>query len=172
MRYNDKFGMRDFFCNDELKGVVPQIKPKDLRADKLSDYKICMRCRDVLKDYLGGSAKGYTVTVEGKPKSSVLSAVRSCATVLEGMFNNSEQLLDGIRSNRKLYTSVASLSQVKGFNYNGQKLKLLKEILDNINYNPDFNSENSIASGSPVPYKERQEKWKKKVGYKEEKTKL
>lgn len=168
MRYNNKFGMRDFFCNKELTGIVPQIKPKDLESGKLSDYKICMRCRDVIKDFVGGAAKGYTITVEGKPKSTVLSAVRLCATVLEGMFNNSEELLDGIKSNKKLYTSAASISQVKGFVYNREKLKFLKEILDNMNYNPEFNSENSIASNSPVPYKERQEKWMKKVGYKTE----
>lgn len=168
MKYNDSFGMRDFFCNEKLTGVVPQFNPKDLESDRLSEDKVFDRCKEVLNSFLGGEICGDKITVTGKSKSAVMSAVRSCAAVLESMFNNSEELIKGIKNNKKLYTTAASVSQVKGFADDGQKLKFLKEILDNINYNPDFNSQNSIASNSPVPYRERQEKWKKKVGYKEQ----
>ena len=74
-----------------------------------------------------------------------------------------EKIIKG--ENKSVYTSVSSISQIVNMNTPQKKLCFLNEILDNINYNPDFNSQNSVRSHSGKSYGERQRAWMRRVGY-------
>lgn len=166
MRYNNFFRMQDFFCDKRLAGIVPQLNSKDIERGEISDYKIYTRCRSVINGFLNGTITANGIEVTGKTSASVMRIVTACKSVLEAMFNNSTSLLRNIRDNRRVYTSAASIAQIAELDDPRKKLKFLNEILDNMNYNPEFNSQNTIPSHSTKPYRERQKAWARRVGYK------
>jgi len=169
MRYNTRFTVRDMFCNERLKGVVPQLTKEDLTGEEMRDEQIFEQCRDILCNALGGTVTDGKITVDNKPKAAVLAVVRSYTPLLESMFGNLPSIAANIRKNTRLYTTVASISQLEHLETPKAKRALLRQILDNLNYNPDFNSPDCVPSASPLPFRERQEQWKKKVNYKEKK---
>ncbi|MCM1368282.1 MAG: hypothetical protein NC184_05700 [Roseburia sp.] len=158
--------MQDFFCNKRLSGIVPQFDKRDLERGEISDYKIYTRCRGVINGFLNGVITANGIAVSDKSSATVTRIVTACKSVLEAMFNNSASLLQNIRDNRRVYTTAASVSQIAELDDPSKKLKFLNEILDNINYNPEFNSQNSVRSYSTKPYQERQKAWARRVGYK------
>lgn len=166
MKYNGFFCLQDFFCNNKLAGIVPQFDRRDIQKGKADDEKIYIQCRNVINGFLNGIITENGIVVTNKSSASVLRVVRACKSVLEAMFCNSESLLANISANKRVYTSAASVSQVAGFDMPQKKLKFLNEILDNINYNPEFGSQNSVRSFSNEPYEKRQRAWQKRVGYK------
>lgn len=166
MRYNDFFQLQDFFCNDKLTGIIPQFDKRDLQKGKVDDDKIYTQCRNVINGFLNGTITASGISVTNKSSAAVLRVVTACKTILEAMFNSSESLLANISANKRVYTSAASISQIAELDTPQKKLKFLNEILDNINYNPEFKSQNSVQSFSNKPYEERQKAWQKRVGYK------
>lgn len=166
MRYNNFFRMQDFFCNKRLAGIVPQLDRRDMERGEISDYKIYTRCQSVINGFLGGTITPNGIEVIGKSNAAVTRIVRACKSVLEAMFNNSKSLLQNISDNRRVYTTASSISQIAELDATEKKLKFLNELLDNINYNPDFHSQNSVQSYSRKPYKDRQKAWARRVGYK------
>ncbi len=165
MRFNNIFGMQDFFCNNSLSGIVPQVDKCDIERGELSEYKIFTCCQNVLNGFLNGILTDDGIVVINKSRSVVLRVVTACKSVLEAMFDNSQSLLRNIGENKSVYTSVSSISQIVNMNTPQKKLCFLNEILDNINYNPDFNSQNSVRSHSGKSYGERQRAWMRRVGY-------
>lgn len=135
-------------------------------------FKLTAAANKRLNQYLAEIRKGIEnitangIEVTGKTSASVMRIVTACKTVLEAMFNNSTSLLRNIRDNRRVYTSAASIAQIAELDDPRKKLKFLNEILDNMNYNPEFNSQNTIPSHSTNPYRERQKAWARRVGYK------
>ena len=166
MEYNNLFRLQDFFCNDNMTGILPQFNRDDLRKGKADDDKIYTQCRNVINGFLHGVITEKGIAVTNKSSAAVLRIVTACKMVLEAMFNNSESLLANISTNKRVYTSAASVSQIATLDTPQKKLKFLNEILDNINYNPEFQSQNSVPSFSDKPYEERQRAWQKRVGYK------
>lgn len=166
MKYNNFFRLQDFFCNDKLSGVLPQFDKQEARKGEISDEKIFSQCRNVINGFLNGIITDKGITVTNKSSASVLRVVVACKTILEAMFNNSGSLLKNIGENKRVYTSMSSVSQIAELDTPQKKMKFLNEILDNMNYNPEFNSQNSVRSFSNKPYEERQKAWEKRVGYK------
>ena len=64
MEYNNLFRLQDFFCNDNMTGILPQFNRDDLRKGKADDDKIYTQCRNVINGFLNGviTEKGIAVT--------------------------------------------------------------------------------------------------------------
>ncbi len=165
MRYHNYFRMQDFFCNDQLVGIVPQFDKRDLMRNEVSDETIYIQCRNVINGFLNGKVTSNGIEVRDMPIKSVMRIVTSCKYVLEAMFDNADSIIRNVRNNKRVYTTVETFSQIVDFDAD-KKLEFLNDILDNINYNPEFNSQNSVHSYSAMPYKERQRAWARRVGYK------
>ncbi len=162
MQYNNYFRMQDFFCNEQLDGIVPQFNTRSM-----SDEDIYSQCMKIICGFLGGTITGKdTISVSNKSSSNVVRIVTACKSVLEAMFDNVDSILQNVHSNQRVYTTVETFSQIVDFDTPEKKLKFLNELLDNINYNPEFKSLNSVKSYSPLPFQMRQKAWEKKVGYK------
>lgn len=155
--YNNNIKMQDLFCNKKLAGIIPQLDKRDIDRGKISDYKIFARCKNILNGLLGGVIKGDTIEVSNKSTASVMALVRAEKAVLEAMFNNSDKLLFGLKANAKLYTSATNIAQISELTDSKQKIKLLKEILDNLRYNEDFQY-GKVSQGK------RKQEWERKVG--------
>ena len=54
MEYNNLFRLQDFFCNDNMTGILPQFNRDDLRKGKADDDKIYTQCRNVINGFLNG----------------------------------------------------------------------------------------------------------------------
>lgn len=166
MKYNNFFRLQDFFCNDRLSGILPQFDKRDLKNGIADDEKIYTQCRNVINGFLNGVITENGIVVTNQSSTSVLRIVKACKSVLEAMFDNSESLLANISANKRVYTSAASISQIAELDTPQKRLRFFNEILDNVNYNPEFKSPNSIPSHSAKPYRERQRAWAHRVGYK------
>ena len=165
MTYNSFFKMRDLFQNPKLESVIPQIDNKNLNRKPNAAF-INKVVKKYLENALGGEFSGSKMTVVGK-KREVLKEVQSLKWVLEGLFNNFETLQRNIKSNTPVYTPFRRVEDIAGLNSFKQKYQVLAIILDNINYNPDFGSENSVrVFNSNKTFWQRQQLWLKKVRYK------
>ena len=161
MSYYNGFTMQDLFCNKKLDGVLPQFNKKDILKGDISETDIFSKCQELINGYLGGKIEGDKIIVEGKTQSQVRSILKACKLMLEAFFNNSTEILKGLKSNKKLYTSFVSVEQLKRMDAKGRN-KAVNEIMDNLLYNPDF-----VGDGKNPSFKRKQTMWKKKVGYKE-----
>lgn len=166
MRYNSSFKMRDFFMNSKMESVFPQLNEKDLDKEESNDEDIALKVQTYLSKALGGSLSGDNIVIGNKSVSNVKSQIETLKFVAEGFTDNMQSIKANVKSNRKLYTTIASVDQIYELKDEKKKLDFFNEVQDNINYNPEFGSQNSVASFSTLPYKKRQEIWKSKVGYK------
>lgn len=153
--------MRDLFCNEKLSGIVPQLSAKDFEKGSLNDKKVFEECRHILCGLLSGVVRGKRIEVTNKSRAKVLAAVTAAKPLLEGMFDRTPQLKAGIDENRKLYLSLAGLSQLSAKTDLRKRKKVLEEIMDNFMYNPEFEPEETRSAD----YLRQQENWKRKVGY-------
>jgi len=159
--------MQDLFMNPKLANVFPQFERGAKVQSVYSFAETERRVLEYLKNVLNGSVTGQgELSVKGKHKT-VLRQVRDLQAVIEAFFNSMPSVAKNLRSNTKLYLPFATLQQLESASGYQSKFKAMKAVLENINYNPDFDSQNGVISNSPMPYQKRQELWKKKVGYKE-----
>lgn len=167
MLYNANFKMRDFFMNNKLVSVFPQFNDSDNVRDVLDEDKMYKKACDYLSKALCGTVDGDNIIVDKSIVANVAAQVNALKYILEGFYDNIQSIVSNIKSNSKLYTSVASVEQLMCLISGKDKLKFFNEVQENINYNPEFNSLNTVRSYSPQPYFKRQQDWKRKVGYKE-----
>lgn len=165
MQFNDKFGMRDLFMNKELKGIFPQFSKKDKLQNVYSFEWIERKIADYLKSAFNGRKSGDSIVIQGKFKDK-LKEIKALRSILESMFNNMPAMTKNIRKNTKLITPFQSVDQLKNLTDERKKIMAMGIVLDNLNYNPEFKSQNRIASSiMPNDFYKRQQIWMNSVGY-------
>jgi len=165
MQFNDKFGIQDLFTNKELKGVFPQFSKKDGLKNVYSLDWITKKIEDYLKNAFGGRRSGDEIIIKGKHRDK-LKQIKGMQTLIEDMFNNIPAITKNIRKNTKLITPFQCIDQLKQITDPQKKIQVMQIIFDNLNYNPDFQSQNRFNNqGNILDYFKRQEIWLKSVGY-------
>ena len=159
MQYNNKFTIQDLFQNRKLANVLPQFYKKDGLKNVYSFQWV----EDKVKSYLKGVFKakiiGEELIIRGKHKDK-LKEIKRLKLVIESMFNDMPSITKNIRKNTRLILPIENLESLKQIKTMDGKLKLMELILENVKYNPDFQTKQKIT---PLYLKE-QRRWFKKVG--------
>lgn len=166
-QYNTQFKMQDLLMNPQLANVFPQFDKNKPLQNVYSFAEVEKKVLEYLKSAFNGEITGSGELIVNGKKKSILRQVRALQTTIEAFFNSMPSIAKNLRSNTKLYTPFASLKQLEELKDPQKKLAAITAIMENIQYNSNFNSQNSLPSQSPIPFQKRQEAWKKKVGYKE-----
>lgn len=166
-KYNNLLTMEQLFRNPKLGKVLPQFPKKMPLRNVYSGAEITSRAQKYIVRALGGSVTGEgEITIKGK-QTEVLSRVRQLKPLLESFFNSMPALVSNLRKNTNVFTTYSSAGQIEGIRgkvHIDEKAALLKDVLDNINFNPAFNSQNSITKLPPSEFAREQARWFKKVG--------
>lgn len=157
-------GLRDLLQNRALASVLPQF-PKSMPLQNVYSYA---KVEEMVAKYITKLLPKSKYDGEGEiiargKHETVLKQVRNAVPMIETFFNSTPSIVKNIRRNTKLYLPYNTIGQMEGIKATEDKLKLMQEILENITYNPDFNTVQSIDK----TYARLQAQWKKKVGYKE-----
>ena len=165
MQFNEKFGMKDLFMNKELKGIFPQFTRKDKLQNVYSFEWVENKVANYIKSVFGGRKSGDEITIPGKYKERY-KEIKGMKQLIEDMFNNMPAITKNIRHNTKLITPFQSIEQLKEIQDPHKKIAAMQIIFDNLNYNPDFKSQNRFRSEYlSNDYYRRQQIWLKMVGY-------
>ena len=160
-------GLRDLLQNKTLSSVLPQF-PKSMQLQNVYSYaKVEEMVAKYLTKLLGHSKYDGVGGILTKGSfDAVLQRVKNAVPMIETFFNSTPSVVKNIRRNTKLYLPYNTIGQIKGIKSTEDKLKLLQQILENITYNPEFNTtQTGYKQGT---FLREQALWKKKVGYKEE----
>lgn len=165
MQFNNKFGMKDLFMNRQLKNIFPQFT----RQDKLQNvYKfewIEKKVAEYIKNVFNGRMSNGEIIIRGKFKDK-FKEIKAMQTLIEDMFNNMPAITKNVRKNTKLITPFQCVEQLKEINEPSKKLQVMQIVMDNLNYNPDFQSQDRFRSKYlPNDYYKRQQIWMNQVGY-------
>jgi len=166
MRHNNLFKMQDLFMNPSLAGVFPQFRTvPNHRVHSFAEVE--QRMLDHLSGVLGGTKQGRgELTVQGI-HSQVLRQVQGLKASIEALFNNTGGVVQGLRNNTNLYLPYATLGQIGSLDTVAKKTQAIKQVLDNLAFNPDFQGRVATTSQYSQSYLKLQEAWKKRVGFKE-----
>lgn len=157
--------MQDLFMNKELKGLFPQFTKRDAQKNVFSFEWIDKKVEDYLKKVFNGRKKGEDIIIYGKFKEKY-KQIKAMKTLIEDMFNNIPAITKNIRKNTRLITPFQCVDQLKKITDPIKKIQVMEIIFDNINYNPDFQSQNRFTNTTRInSYYTRQSLWLKSVGY-------
>lgn len=164
-QYYNHLRMRDIFMNSKLSGVFPQF---DL-GEKLQNVYSFAKTEERVRKYLiavfnGSMTDDGAIAVNGKYQV-VLNRVRALQTVVEGFINNMPKVAQALRSNMSLYLPYATLKQLEETKTIAAKIKAMRAVMDNFQYNADFGSLNSVKKEKPEQFNRNRKTWEKKVGY-------
>ena len=160
MNYNSRFKMQDLFTNPQMSKVFPQFK--NTTQSVYSFAEVEKRVQEYLKGVLNAKLGDDGLIVRGK-HAAVLRRVNALQGVIEALFNSMPSVAKNIRKNTSLYLPYSTLNQIGELNTSFKKIAAMKAVLENITYNPNFNSQNTISPS----FKRKQDAWKLKVGFKE-----
>ncbi len=162
---NNNIRMKDLFQNPNMASVFPQFTKDDKLQNVYTFSWVDAKIKDYLKHCLNAQIQGDEVIVEGK-KNAVLKTVQTMKWTIESFFNNLPNITKNIRHNTALYMPVRDLRELQNLTTQEQKLAALNIVLDNLNYNPDFGSLNSVkVYNTTMSFFQRQSLWQNKVGY-------
>lgn len=165
MKFTNNLKMKDLFQNPKCVGIIPQIETKSLNK-KPSPSEIDKSIKSYLEGVFNSKFSGSHMKVNGK-KKEVLSQVQNLKWILEAIYNNYDSIKKNLLKNTPVYTPFKSVSEIEKINNFKQKYNTLNAILDNLNYNPDFESENSVrVFHTNMNFIQRRNMWLRKVGYK------
>lgn len=165
MQFNEKFGMKDLFMNKELKGIFPQFNKKDRLQNVYSFQWVENKIAQYIKQVFNGYIRNGDVYVRGKYRQTY-KEIKAMKQVLEDMFNNMPAITKNIRKNTKLITPFQCVDQLKEIQDPKKKLMAMQIVFDNLNYNPDFQSQNRFSTlATRTDYFKRQQIWMQAVGY-------
>lgn len=164
-QYNSNLRMRDLFMNPKLAGVFPQFEQGEKLQNVYSFAQTEKRVQDYLVNALNGTltADG-SIAVKGK-QQAVLSQVRALQAVIEGFINDIPKVVQALRKNAPLYLPYATLKQLEETKTTAGKIKAMRAVMDNFQYNPDFGALNSVKKENPEQFDRNKKAWEKKVGY-------
>lgn len=162
---NNSIRMKDLFQNPTMANIFPQFTEDDKLQNVYSFDWVDKKIKDYIKNALGATIQGDNIIVEGS-KSKVLQEVQTMKWTIESFFNNMPSIVKNIKNNTPVYMPVKSLNELHKITTQEQKLAVLNIVLDNLNYNPDFGSLNSVkVYNSKLSFFQRQNIWQNKVGY-------
>ncbi len=167
MQFNNKIKMRDLFQNASLENILPQFNNDDKLQNVQSFEWVSKKVAEYIKNALGAKYEGDSIIVEGK-KSKIIREISSLKYTIESYFNCLPAIAKNIRKNTAVYLPFNSIEQIKNLKTPEQKAMLLNAVLDNVNYNPDFqdmNNKNIDIYASGISYEKRQAAWAEQVGY-------
>jgi len=165
MQYNNKFSMKDLFMNKELKKLFPQFTKKDGLKNVYSFEWIDKKVEEYLRNAFNGRKQGDEIIIQGKFKER-FKQIKDMQTMIEDLINNIPAITKNIRHNTRLITPFQCIDQLKQITDPQKKVQVMQIVLENINYNPDFRSQNRFRSEiKSMSYYQRQDLWLKSVGY-------
>lgn len=164
-QYNHSLRMRDLFMNPKLAGVFPQFAP----GKRLQNVYSFAQTEKRVQDYLVAALNG-TITAEGAiavkgQQQAVLSRVRALQAVIEGFINDMPKVVQALRKNTPLYLPYATLKQLEETKTTAAKIKAMRAVMDNFQYNSDMNALNSVKNEKPEQFAKNKRAWERKVGY-------
>ena len=159
MQYNNKFTMQDLFQNRKLANVLPQFYKKDGLKNVYSFQWVEDKVKRYLKVVFKAKVVDDTLVIRGNHREKI-KEIKRLKTVIESMFNDMPSITKNIRKNTKLILPIDNLESLKQVKTMDGKLQIMEFVLDNVKYNPDFQTKQKIT---PLYLKE-QRRWLKKVG--------
>lgn len=164
MRYHQKFTMKDFFMNTELKGIFPQFTKKDKLQNVYSFEWVDKKVAEYIKAVFNGKIVNGEVIIIGKHEQR-LRQIKLMQTIIEDLFNKMPTITKNLRKNTKLFTPFQCVDQLKIIQDPIKKIEVMQIVFDNLNYNPDFQSKNELNNQVCTnEYFKRQTLWMKIVG--------
>ena len=104
------------------------------------------------------------IAVQGKQRI-VLKRVRSLQATIESFINDMPKVVKALRKNTPLYLPYATLKQLEETKASAAKIKAMREVMDNFQYNSDLGALNSVKNEKPEQFARNKRAWEKKVGY-------
>lgn len=165
MKFNNRFTMQDLFMNKELKGLFPQFTKKDKLQNVYSFEWVDKKVAEYIKSVFNGRIKNGEVIIKGKHKERY-KQIKAMQGLIENLFNNMPAITKNIRKNTRLVTPFQCVDQLKNIQDPVKKMEALQIVFDNLNYNPDFQSQNRFSNSTIFnSYYKQQTMWMKMVGY-------
>lgn len=163
--YTHIIGMRDLFMNPELRGILPQMDGLKLQ-NVYSFAEVEKRVQQYIVQVFGGESTGDGEIVINGKQPQVLARINQLKPLIEGFFNNMPKIVAGIRRNTPLYLPYASVAQLKAVKNVAAKIRAMKMVMDNFQYDDSLGATNSVLHEQDREYfARRQRAWKKRVGY-------
>lgn len=165
MQFNDKFRMKDLFMNKELKGLFPQFSRKDGLKNVYSFEWVEKKVAEYIKSVFNGRITNGEIIIPGKHKER-FKEIKAMKSLIEDMFNNIPVITKNIRNDTRLITPFKCIDQLKEITDPMKKIQVMQIIFDNLNYNPEFLSQDRFSSHvKGLDFFKRQEIWLNSVGY-------
>lgn len=163
--YNRNIHIRDLFMNAQLANVFPQFDA----GEKLQNMYSQAKTEERVKKYLVAALNGKItpdgdIAVNGK-QAAVLARVRTLQAIIESFINNTPKIVQALRKNTPLYLPYATLKQLEDTKTTAGKIKAMRAVMDNFQYNPDLGALNSVKKENPEQFDRNKKAWEKKVGY-------
>lgn len=151
--------------NPKLAGVFPQFD----RDEKLQNVYSFARTEERVSKYLVNVLNGKmtadgAIAVKGK-QQAVLERVRALQAVIEGFINNTPKVVQALRKNTSLYLPYATLKQLEDTKTTAAKIRAMRIVMDNFQYNADLGALNSVKKEKPEQFERNKKAWERKVGY-------
>lgn len=159
MQYSNKFTMQDLFQNRKLANILPQFYKRDGLKNVYSFQWVEEKVKSYVKSVLRAKIVGEELIVRGKHREKI-KEIRRLKTVIESMFNAMPSITKNIRRNTRLLLPIESVEEFKQVKTMEGKLQVMEWIVENIKYNPEFQTKQKSTS----LYIKEQKRWMKKVG--------
>lgn len=159
MQYSNKFTMQDLFQNRKLANILPQFYKRDGLKNVYSFQWVEEKVKSYVKSVLRAKIVGEELIVRGKHREKI-KEIRRLKTVIESMFNTMPSITKNIRRNTRLLLPIESVEEFKQVKTMEGKLQVMEWIVENIKYNPEFQTKQKSTS----LYIKEQKRWMKKVG--------
>lgn len=163
--YNRNIRMRDLFMNAKMSNIFPQFGAGERLQNVYSHAKTEERVQKYLVAALNGKiTPDGDIAVNGK-HAAVLARVRALQAVIESFINNTPKIVQALRKNTPLYLPYATLKQLEQTKSTAAKIKAMREIMANFQYNTDCDALNSVKHEKPEQFAKNKRAWETKVGY-------
>lgn len=151
--------MQELFQNRKLANVFPQLYKRDGLKNVYSFKWVEEKVKSYVKSVFRAKVVGEELIIRGKHRDR-LKEIKRLKTVIESMFNTMPSITKNIRKNTRLLLPIESVEELKQVKTMEEKLQVMEWILENIKYNPNFQTK---QKSTPLYIKE-QKRWMKKVG--------
>lgn len=165
-QYNNRLRMQDLFMNPALARVFPQFTPGAKLKNVYSFAETEEKVLKYLASALNGTITGASELVVRGKQQAVLSRVRQLQPLIESFFNNIPKVAAALRKNAPLYLPYAARKQLEDIKTPAGKIKALRAVMDNFQYNTDLGALNSVKHERPELFRKNKSAWERKVGYK------
>jgi hypothetical protein len=107
--------------------------------------------------------QGENLAIKGD-YTTIYKQVKGMATTIEQFFNAMPSISKNINKNTKLYLPFATKWQIADLTKPEQKLAVMEQVIQNVQFNPNLQSQNSVVDMGSNFYK-LQADWLRRVDY-------